>query len=122
MTQGWVIAFVLAAASPTPSPDIRIDDVARFYAVYEAAQGRPTAQQLQQQYLAKASPGLVEFARLRRITGERIAAAITDRPAVFADARRCAEVMPAAKIRIAEALASSPKSIPRPSFRRSRLP
>lgn len=88
----------------------------RFYALYESAAGRPTAQQLQQQYLAKASSGLAEFAKLRNITGERMAAAIDARPTIFSDARRCADILPAAKPRVGKALAKLGEIYPKAKF------
>src|SRR3546814_7053364 len=87
-------AFVLllgAAAPPTAvRPEIVTGDVDRFFAVYDTAKGEPTAEQLQRDYLDKGSNGLDEFARIRRITGESIAAAIAKRPEIYVNARRCA--------------------------------
>lgn len=98
---------LLAAAAPQPAqgPEIRTDDVARFYALYDAAGGKPTAEQLQRDYLDKGSAGLAEFARLRTITGERMAAAIAANPKMFDDARRCNAVLPRVRARLAPALA-----------------
>ncbi len=100
-------APLLTGAAPQASsgPEIRIDDVTRFYAIYDAAGGKPTAEQLQHDYLDKGSTGLAEFARLRNFTGERMAAAIAERPAMFADARRCTAVLPRVTARLAPALA-----------------
>ena len=98
--------LVASAAQAEPrAPDIRIDDVERFYAVYDAAGGKPTAEALQRDYLDKGSVGLGEFARLRNITGTRIADAIARQPALFADARRCAALLPRIKQRLGLALA-----------------
>src|SRR3546814_14733289 len=77
-------AFVLllgAAAPPTAvRPEIVTGDVDRFFAVYDTAKGEPTAEQLQRDYLAKASHGLDAFARISRIPAESIAAPIAKRP------------------------------------------
>ena len=110
--------FSLAAAAPPAghSPEIRVADVDRFYAIYEAAQGKPTAEQLQRDYLDKGSDGLAEFAKLRSITGEKIAAAIGERPAVFADARRCASALPSIKARLAAALSKLGRLYPKAVF------
>lgn len=94
-----------AAGAGPRGPEIRVDDVERFYAVYDAAGGKPTAEVLQRDYLDKGSAGLAEFARLRNITGERIAGAIAKQPALFADARRCAALLPRIKQRLGVALA-----------------
>lgn len=97
--------LALAATVSDSRPEIRTSDVDRFYAVYDAAGGKPTVEQLQRDYLDRGSDGLDEFARLRRITGERVAAAIAERPQLYADARRCAAALPAVRDRLATALA-----------------
>ena len=96
----------LAAAAPPTAvrPEIVTEDVGRFYAVYDAAGGKPSAEQLQNDYLDKGSDGLDEFAKVRRITGESIAAAIAKRPEFYVEARRCAVVMPNVKARLTAAL------------------
>src|SRR3546814_15511228 len=75
-----------------------------FFAADDTAKGEPTAEQLQRDYLDKGSNGLDEFARIRRITGESIAAAIAKRPEIYVNARRCAAVLPAVKARLTAAL------------------
>ena len=86
------------------APDIVTRDVDRFYAIYDAADGTPDAEQLQHDYLGKASPGLLRFAGMRRITGERIAETLHKRPEIYRDARRCADVLPAVRARLSVAL------------------
>lgn len=111
--------FLLTAAASSSakrSPEIRTGDVDRFYAIYDRAGGKPTAQQLQQDYLDKGSEGLIEFAKMRRITGERIAAANAERPALYVNARRCVEVLPAVKIRLGAALSKLDELYPAPGF------
>jgi Predicted Zn-dependent protease (DUF2268) len=75
-------------------PIIRVEDVERFYAIYDAADGHPGAQQLQQDYLDAGSDGLHNFARLRNITGDRIETTLNEDPSIYIDARRCAAVLP----------------------------
>lgn len=94
-----------AAAPPRRGPEVRVVDVDRFYALYERTGGKPSAEQLQRDYLDQGSPGLIEFARMRRITGERIAAMMAERPALYTDARRCVNVLPAVESRLETALA-----------------
>ena len=86
------------------APDIVTRDVDRFYAIYDAADGTPDAEQLQRDYLGKASPGLLRFAEMRRITAERIAETLHKRPEIYRDARRCADVLPAVRARLSVAL------------------
>ncbi|MCD9087103.1 DUF2268 domain-containing putative Zn-dependent protease [Stenotrophomonas sp. SY1] len=95
----WMLA-VPAGAEPLVSTS----DVERFYEIYEATDGKPTAEQLQREYLDQGSDGLKHFARIRKITGERIAKAILDRPEIYVRARECAVVLPAAKVRVGDAL------------------
>src|ERR1700722_5671585 len=85
--------IICSAQSPTPPVmatglDIQIDDVARFYRVYNGAHGHPTAEQLQHDYIDPGSDGLHRLAQLRNVTGVSIADAIAKHPEIYADARR----------------------------------
>ena len=95
-------ASIWAPASQGPS--IEIDDVRRFYDLYEATGGRPTAEQLQRDYLDRGSPGLGVFIRARNTTADLIAQAIAARPALYADARRCVTMLPRVRERADSAL------------------
>src|SRR5689334_4530959 len=75
-------------------PEILTGDVDRFYGVYEAAGGHPSAEVLDRDYLAAGSQGLHEFARLRNVTGARIADAVAKSPQTYEGARRCLAVLP----------------------------
>ena len=106
-----VSAFVVLSgearsATPTdsaaaPSPVIEIDDVARFYQVYDAAGGHPTAEQLQHEYLDPGSEGLHHLAEARRVSGTAIAKNLTAHPEMYSDARRCMAVLPRVRQRLA---------------------
>jgi hypothetical protein len=85
---------------PTAGPVVQIEDVDRFYAIYDAASGHPTAEQLQRDYLDAGSEGLHQFAKLRKISGEAIAAALSKRPELYADAKRCLAVLPQVRTRL----------------------
>lgn len=116
---GAASLFLLVAAAPpvaTAEPEIVTEDVDRFYVLYDAAGGKPTAEQLQRNYLDRGSEGLDEFARLRRISGERIAAAIAERPEIYEDARRCVAVLPSVSRRLTTALARLGVSYPQATF------
>jgi hypothetical protein len=97
-----VSATVLAAQPATP--EIHTEDVARFYRIYDAADGRPTAEQLQRDYLDAGSEGLHQLARLRNVTGVRIAETLTKSPQLYVEARRCMAVVPAVRRRVDTAL------------------
>lgn len=85
-------------------PVIQIDDVALFYKVYDAAGGHPTADQLQHDYLDAGSDGLHTLAKLRNVTGARIADNIAKHPEVYSDAKRCMAVLPRVRERLQVAL------------------
>ena len=110
-----VVAFVLAttsgacsvAASPVDKaaePVIETGDVDRFYKVYDAAGGRPTAEALQHDYVDLGSDGLHQLARMRKVTGQSIADAIAKRPEIYSKARDCAEALPRVRERLAVVL------------------
>jgi len=96
-----LIVLVLASVAAAPAgPDIHIQDVAHFYAVYDAAGGHPTAEQLQHDYVDPGSDGLHQFFAARNTTASRIADAIAKRPDIYTDARRCMAVLPRVRQRL----------------------
>lgn len=78
------------AAGEASRVQIVTRDVDRFYALYDDPAFAADPDTLAARYLADASPGLKEFMAMRRITPERLAKALRDKPQVFADARGCA--------------------------------
>jgi hypothetical protein len=76
------VCAVLTDPGLTDGPAIRIDDVGRLYTVYDAAGSRPTAEQLQRDYLDVGSDGLHIFANIRNITGTNMAATMAKTPAI----------------------------------------
>jgi hypothetical protein len=100
MTYLLAMTAALAAAG---EPAIHTEDVDRFYALYDSTAGHPTAEQLQHDYLDKGSDGLHQLAKLRDVTGVRIADALAKRPEIYAGARKCTAVLP----RVTERLKSS---------------
>ncbi|MGC2531150.1 MAG: DUF2268 domain-containing putative Zn-dependent protease [Candidatus Acidiferrum sp.] len=116
-------AISLAARSATardsataPSPVIEIDDVARFYQVYDAAGGHPTAEQLQHEYLDPGSEGLHHLAEARRVSGTSIAKNLTAHPEMYSDARRCMAVLPRVRQRLQVALLKLGQLYPEAKF------
>src|SRR5260370_7699585 len=102
-------------ASPT-GLDIQIDDVARFYQVYNGANGHPTAEQLQHDYIDPGSDGLHRLAQLRNVTGVSIAVAIARHPQIYADARRSMAFLAPVRRRVAAALHKLVHLYPQPEF------
>ncbi len=111
-----VVAMAPPALSAPKAPEFITRDVTRFYQVYEAAGGHPTAEQLDHDYLAPGTQGLHEFADLRRVTGARIADKIATSPEVYVGARRCLAVLPAVKRRLTTAFATLATLYPEAKF------
>jgi hypothetical protein len=93
-----------AKSQDVTTPAIHIEDVSRFFAIYDAAAGHPSAEQLQRDYLDPGSAGLHQFAKIRNITGARIADTLTKNPQIYSNARRCMEVLPRVRERVTVAL------------------
>ncbi|WP_046659583.1 DUF2268 domain-containing putative Zn-dependent protease [Lysobacter capsici] len=93
-------ASAAAHAGKVQGPDIRIDDVTRFYALYDATGGKPSVAQIEQDYLAGGTQSLHEFAKLRRVTAQSIADRLASDPAIYANAKDCLAALPAVKKRL----------------------
>ena len=96
--------LILLAAALGATPAIHIEDVELFYRVYDAAGGHPTAEQLQRDYLDQGSEGLHQLAKVRNVTGARIADTLAKRPELYAGAKRCLAVLPRVRQRVEVAL------------------
>lgn len=105
-----------AASTPPVGPVIHIGDVARFYKVYDAAHGHPSAADLQRDYIDVGSPGLHHLSKIRNVTGTTIAKAIAAHPQVFSDAKSCMAVLPRGRSRVAAALRKLGRLYPKAEF------
>jgi Predicted Zn-dependent protease (DUF2268) len=95
-----------AGAALAAKPVIVIEDVARFYQLYDATGGHPRADQLQHDYIDPGSEGLHHLAKVRNVTGASIAAALEKRPEIYSDAKRCMAVLPNVRRRVGAALSN----------------
>src|ERR1700678_468156 len=109
-------SVVSAFADRTPGPVIQIEDVDRFYKVYDAAGGHPTADQLQHDYLDPGSDGLHNLAKARNVTGARIADNIAKHPEIYSDARQCMAALPRVRQRVGVALRKLGRLYPEARF------
>lgn len=107
-------AVGVAAAAPA-GPQILTEDVGRFYAIYDSAEGKPSVAQLRG-YMAEGSTGLAELAKARRVTAERIAEAIANQPALYAQGRNCLAELPAVKQRLVQVFANLQAIYPQTTF------
>lgn len=116
-TSGWARdAASVPSDPPAAGPTIQIEDVDRFYKVYDAADGHPTADQMQRDYLDPGSEGLHQFAKVRNITGTRIADSLAKNPQLYSNARRCMAVLPRVRQRLEIALANLGRLYPEARF------
>jgi hypothetical protein len=99
-----VASATAAAATAVVAPEIRISDVERFYRVYDAADGKPSAEALKRDYLDPGSPGLHEFLIRRIRSADVLAKKIAQDPAPFEKARECMAALPDVKERLAVVL------------------
>jgi hypothetical protein len=110
------VATSAVSAAPAAGPEIHTEDVDLFFRVYDAAGGRPTAEQLQRDYIDAGSDGLRQFAKMRNTTGVRIADAIAKNPAMYSDAKRCMAVLPHVRQRLDVALRELGRLYPAAKF------
>jgi hypothetical protein len=109
--------LLLLGAVPAPDgPEILTEDVVRFYQVYDAASGRPTAEDLQRGYIDVGSPGVQEFIPQRIISAEKLAEQVAKSPQVYEGARRCEQVLPGVEGRLKLAFARLARLYPQASF------
>jgi hypothetical protein len=97
------VAVVLANACATTdaaSIEIQTEDVDRFYQLYESAGGRPSAEQIQRDYLDKGTAGLRHLLDVRNVNAENIARAVATTPQLYTDAKPCLDALPRIRPRI----------------------
>jgi hypothetical protein len=111
-----VVTATSAISGPSTGPQILYSDVTRFYEVYDAAAGHPTVEQLDRDYLDHGTEGLHEFAKLRNVTGARIASTIAAHPETYTNARRCLEALPAVRGRLMVSFATLARLYPEAKF------
>lgn len=111
-----VLGCVQDAMPPAAGPVIHLEDVDSFYRLYVASGGRPTADQLQHDYLDPGSAGLHDLAKLRDITGARIADTLAKHPDYYTKARRCASVLPQVRTRLVFAFRKLSDLLPEAQF------
>ena len=93
-----------SACGGAEGPTTHIEDGKRFYKIYDATGGQPTAEQLQRDYLDAGSEELHQLAKVRNVTGARIAETLAKRPEIYSNAKRCLDVLPRVRQRLEVAL------------------
>lgn len=101
MKRTIVVTVIACAAWIAPaSVEIHTEDVTRFYQVYDAAGGHPTAEQIQHDYLDPGTEGLHHLMKVRNVTADRIVQAIATQPQLYTDARTCLAALPRVRERL----------------------
>ncbi len=95
-----MVTSCVTQMAPSTAIEIQTEDVTRFYRIYEAAGGRPTAEQLQREYLDPGTAGLRHLTRVRNVTAENIARAAATQPELYANARSCVAALPRVRERL----------------------
>lgn len=118
MSLNATLAIVALACTSAfaAEPAIHTEDVDLFYKVYAAADGRPTAEQLQRDYIDAGSDGLHQLAKVRNVTGERIAQTLAQRPEIYSNAKQCLAVLPRVRERLQSAFRELARLYPQARF------
>lgn len=96
----WVMVAVSAPANTSHPVEVRTSDVAAFYRLYDATNGKPSGNTLQQDYIDKGTDGVRQFVPYRIISGDALAKEVSSEEAVYRQARSCMEVLPAVKAKL----------------------
>ena len=104
------------ALDSAAGPTIHIEDVVRFYEVYDAADAHPSADALQHDYIDPGSDGLHQFAKVRNISGATIAESMAKHPEIYSSAKRCMVVLPSVRRRLKVALRELGRLYPQARF------
>lgn len=104
-TAAWLPIRAGEARAEAHHPQVQIDDVQRFYQLYDRTDGRPTTEQLQSAYLDNGSTGLRQFMQSRIGNADKLAAAMAGSPEVYRAARECAKTLPAVRRQLGDVFA-----------------
>lgn len=102
----WAIGAIgcmvaTAATANTPETvEVRTSDVTTFYQLYDAANGKPSASALQQDYIDTGTDGVRQFVPYRIISGEALAKEVANEGTTYRQARSCMEALPAVKSKL----------------------
>lgn len=95
-----IVVAVAASASSPKAVEVQTSDVTSFYRLYDAANGKPSARTLQEDYIDKGTDGVRQFVPYRIISGEALAKEIAKEELIYQQARSCMEVLPAVKTKL----------------------
>ncbi|MBB4150706.1 DUF2268 domain-containing putative Zn-dependent protease [Sphingobium scionense] len=97
------VLMMTTAAAPADiqrTVEVRTSDVATFYRIYDAANGKPSADLLQREYIDEGTDGVRQFVPYRIISGEALAKEVGNNGSTYRQARSCMEALPAVKVKL----------------------
>lgn len=97
------------------SVEISTGDVAAFYAIYDAADGRPDAEALQL-YIDGGSPGVQGFIANRIVSAENLAAVVRANRHLYDTTRECASALGGVRERVRAAFLAMKELYPEATF------
>ena len=92
-----VVACTTSRVDSQPEPrSVRVitADVERFYDLWDRTEGRPSAAQIQKEYIDPGSAGLQGFIPARIVSSEALAKHIAENPGLYEKARSCIDLLP----------------------------
>lgn len=107
-------AFAQRVSDPLEAA-ISTSDVDAFFRIYDAANGRPSAEALQA-YIDGGSVGVRGFIPNRIVSAENLAEAIAENPRIYADARACAANLGSTTQRVRAAFLALKELYPEATF------
>jgi hypothetical protein len=110
------LTAVPALAAERQAPEVRISDVQLFYRVFDAANGAPSAEALQRDYIEAGTDGVRQFVPQRIVSGEALAKRIAEKRDVYEKARLCMAELPDVRDRVANTLAKLGELLPDAQF------
>jgi hypothetical protein len=109
---GLLASAVTQAAGDPFAARVRFDDVDRFFRVYDAARGKPTAERLRRDYIEAGSAGVRDFVPHRIESAEALATKVNEDPAMYERARGCRAALPQVERRMRAAYLAFQTALP----------
>jgi hypothetical protein len=113
---GLLVAALAHASGAAPSVVLRTDDVERFYRLYDATHGHPTAAELQARYFDPGSEALHQYVVSRIDNATKLATAVEKRPDSYAQARTCLSGLAKTKAQLPAVFARMAELYPASTF------
>ncbi len=111
-----VLATAAVAWAGPRDAEVLTSDVDLFYRLYDAAGGKPTAEVLDRDYIKGGTDGVRQFVPHRILSGEELAKTVAENGALYDNARKCLQALPAVRTRLHTAFAKLARLYPEARF------